>query len=219
MPAPEAQAASSREAADSKIIRLEAVRQLVAEKFPDAVRETLRQSFDESKGLENSTLTEVYGSSGGVSLFLHKAIVESGSFAAWVDAGDSLDPADLPPECLRRLLWVRCSQVGQAVQAMDFLLRDGNVPLLVLDLRRATVRQLQKIPASSWHRFQRILEEGTCAFGIATARACIPAARLRIHVTNRWTLRDLLRTREELTAELHTESAQRGGAAEHQRIA
>lgn len=220
MPAPEAQAAPSREAADSKIIRLEAIRQLVAEKFPDAVRETLQQSFEKSKGLESGALTEVFGSSGGISLFLQKAIVESGGFAAWIDASDSLDPADFPPECLRRLLWVRCCEVGQAVQAADFLLRDGNVPLLVLDLRRTKARQLQKIPASTWHRFQRILEEGTAALGVATTRPCISAARLRIRLTNRWALRDLLRLREELVGELQSEAVHRGATvAFHQRIA
>ena len=210
----------SEEEANSKITRLEAVRQLVAEKFPDAMRAMVRQAFEGDKSdVSNGALTEVFGSGGSVSLFLQKIISARQTFVAWIDAGNTLDPAELPAECLRRLLWVRCTKASEAVQAVDFLLRDGNLPLLILDMRRISQRDLGRIPANTWYRFQRLLEPGASALAVATMRASIPSARVRVSVTNRWHLSDLLRERKELLVSLEAEAMHRGSEMGHQAIA
>ena len=199
---------------DDKIIRFAALKALMEEKFPDAVGQVEPDAALENGGtlLPPGLLTEVTGSSGSVSLLLHALLNTGTTFAGLVDAADTFDPAEIDEEHLRRLLWVRCNDIGMAVQAVDMLLRDGNLPLIILDLRRITVRELRSVPTSTWHRFQRILETGETALGICTLQACIPAARLRWQLAHRWTLRDLLRPREELQAEVHIHAMRRGFA-------
>ncbi len=90
--------------------------------------------------------------------------------------------------------------------------------MVLLDLRMVAARELRSVPASTWHRFQRLLEQQGSALGICTARPCIAAARLRVQARSQWTLRDLLRPREELMAELRSESQYRGVASPDERV-
>jgi len=71
---------------------------------------------------------------------------------------------------------------------------------------------LREIPASTWHRFQRLLEESPLALAVCTGRPCIAPARLRIEVSGSWTLRDMIRPREELLTRLHSRTLHRGVA-------
>ncbi len=198
--------------ADEKIIRFEALRALLEEKFPDARADTAPPAEDAPQPalVPPGIVTEISGSTGSVSLALQAALEAAPAFAGLVDASNGFDPADLAPSCLRRLLWVRCPGIDAAVQAVDFLLRDGNLPLILLDLRRVSASGLRSVPSSTWHRFQRLLESGENALGICTAKACIPAARLRWQADSRWSLRDLLRPREELSAALRLRAIARG---------
>ena len=198
--------------AEEKILRFEALRALLEEEFPDARTETTPPADGASPPalVPPGIVTEISGSIGSVSLALQTALEAVPAFAGLVDASDGFDPAEVAPSCLRRLLWVRCPGIGAAVQAVDFLLRDGNLPLILLDLRRVSAADLRSVPSSTWHRFQRLLESGENALGICTAKACIPAARLRWQADSRWGLRDLLRPREELSASLRLRAIARG---------
>jgi hypothetical protein len=71
------------------------------------------------------------------------------------------------------------------------LLRDGNFPLVILDLVLNPVLELQKIPASHWYRLQRLVEPVPTAFLVFTPRSMISSAQWKLHLENRWTLPQL----------------------------
>ena len=91
----------------------------------------------------------------------------------------------------RHLLWVRCTKTLEAVKAADLLLRDGNFPLVVLDLVLNPAEELRKIPQTSWYRLQRLVEPVPTAFLVLTRRSIISSAQLKLVLENTWTLRDL----------------------------
>ena len=80
------------------------------------------------------------------------------------------------------------------MQAADLLLRDGNFPLVFLDLMLNPLRELGKIPASNWYRFQRLVEPAPSAFLVVTPRSMISSAHMQIDpgkslapAASRWT--------------------------------
>ncbi len=192
--------------------KLADLRRHLSEKFPEppSRKEThfptgLEPIDRLSRGLPRAAVTEICGSLGAGSLLI-AALVQAAQrnrcHAALVDGGRSFDSLDLPPLVLQRLLWVLCDGAAQAVKAADLLLRDGNLPLILLDLQPLPTAQLQRIPASSWHRFHRIAEQGDAALVVLTPRPMIEGVRLRIAAENRWSLEALTRRRRELIYEL-----------------
>ena len=103
---------------------------------------------------------------------------------------------------MKRLLWVRCGLPGEAVKAADLLLRDGNLSLLVVDLQGAECRGVGRIPASTWHRFQRVVEQGNMALAILTPRPLVEGASVKISVDWRWDFEAMADRRTELLARL-----------------
>jgi hypothetical protein len=61
-----------------------------------------------------------------------------------------------PNSILRQLLWMRCTKALEAVKAADLLLRDGNFPLVIVDLILNSPEELRKIPQTTWYRLQRL---------------------------------------------------------------
>jgi len=103
----------------------------------------------------------------------------AGEVAAYVDSCDSFDPgfATKSGVKLEKLLWVQCAhRVDVALKAADMILHSGGFGLIVLDLCDATVGPLNRIPTSSWYRFQRAIENTPAVFVVlarqALARAC-----------------------------------------------
>ena len=187
--------------ASDKIINL---RQLLAERFPptcapsDKRLPTGLESIDEAMGggLPKSAITELSSPnfSAGSALFTHlllRSAYRSGFFLALIDGRDSFDPQPAGNEVLRHLLWVRCRQAAQAVQAADFLLRDGNFPLVILDLVLNAAEELRKIPQTHWYRLQRLVEAVPAAFLVLTRQSIISSAQLKVSLRNAWRLRDL----------------------------
>jgi hypothetical protein len=86
------------------------------------------------------------------------------------------------------------------VQAADFLLRDGNFPVVVLDLALNAAHELRKIPQSHWYRLQRLVESAPAAFLVLTRESIISSAQLKVSLQNAWRLRDL--EEQELTGRL-----------------
>lgn len=198
----------------SRIRRLEVLRQLIDERFPEA-RPGRVVLQEEEEGIPAGMISEVHGSPGAVSLFVTAEMMRQDRvFAGLIDAADEFDPAEVPSSLLRRLVWVRCREVFAAVQAADLLLRDANLSLLFLDLRGIPARELGGIPASTWHRFQRLLEDSPVAFAVCSQRPCIAAARLRLEVSADWTLRDQLLPRAELLRKIRTRTQRRSRAVE-----
>lgn len=182
------------------------LRKLLAERFPQP-RTTSQgriatgfPALDETVGggLPKGAITELTspnisaGSALLISMLLQAAHRER-RFIALVDGCDSFDPQPLGNSCLRNLLWVRCTKAFDAVKAADLLLRDGNFPLVILDLVLNRVEELRKIQQTSWYRLQRLAEPIPTAFLVLTRHSIISAAQLKLVLDNQWELGDLRR--------------------------
>ena len=77
-------------------------------------------------------------------------------------------------------MWVRCRTFTEALRATDFLARDANLALVVLDLRRAPEADWRRTPATTWHRLQRAATDASLALVVITPRPAVPSAQLRL---------------------------------------
>ncbi len=174
--------------AATKIIEL---RQLLREKFPQPTTQrghtlpTGIARLDDllEGGLWQGALTELVAAapSCGSALCLHtllQTLAAAGQWMALIEGDDSFDPQALDNAVLAHLLWVRCTGTAQALRAADLLARDGNLPLIALDLRQNDA--LQKIHSSQWYRLQRLVEEHTTTLLVLTPRHLIPSAHVRL---------------------------------------
>jgi len=180
--------------------KITALRALLSEKFPSAEPKAVGVFRVESAQIElrRGAVTEVCGSPGSGMLLLEGLIGAAraaGMMVALVDGTGGFDPAQCGRD-LRHLLWVRCAEVGGAVKAADLLLRDGNIPLVLLDLQMNA--DLRRIPATTWYRFQRIVEPTASMLVAFTPRPVVGSAVERIELRNRWTLAAMQRRRTEL---------------------
>src|SRR2546423_8525767 len=188
-------------AASDKIIHL---RELLAKRFPqtcvgaDQRLPTGVPAIDGAigGGLPKSAITELTSPnpSAGSALLTHALLQEAhrrAFFLALVDGRDSFDPQTAAIPVLRNLLWIRCSAAADAVKAADFLLRDGNFPLVVLDLVLNPQEELRKIPQNNWYRLQRLVEPAPTAFLVLTRQGIISSAQLKLSLDNLWRLSDL----------------------------
>jgi hypothetical protein len=108
-----------------------------------------------------------------------------------IDGSDSFDPGSSDNAALRHLLWVRCRKVFDAIKAADLLLRDGNFPLVIVDLVLNTTEELRKIPQTSWYRLQRLVEAVPTACLVINRQSVVSSAQLKIVLENSWTLETL----------------------------
>lgn len=191
--------------------KLDDLRRLLAEKFPGVAPQPggvlptgLAQVDGLEGGLRRAALTELCSPSGAGALFIDamlRAVCRARCFAALVDVARSFEPPPAAsPAVLAHLLVVFCQGSRQGVQATDLLLRDGNLSLVLLDLQRAPARDLQRIPASAWHRLQRLAEQTAAAIVVLTPRPMVEAAQVRIVSAHRWTLADQRRWQRDLLA-------------------
>jgi hypothetical protein len=196
---------------DSAAAKIIAFRDLLQRKFPEAhaparpeagVRRTGIFCLD-AIGLAPGAITEVVGAREGcgvgtlIAALLQRETTVSEP-TALVDGRDVFDPCSVPPEALERLLWVRCREVAKAMRVTDLLLRDGNLPLVILDLQAHTPREVQSVPASSWHRLRVLAEKSGVALCAFTPCQTVPCARARLVLEERFTLEALERPRVEL---------------------
>ena len=180
------------------------LRQLLAERFPQTFAPaadrlptgvaTIDQAL--AGGLPKNAITELSSPnpSAGSALLLHALLRNAhraGYFLALVDGRDSFDPQPVGNAPLRNLLWLRCCKAFEAVQAADLLLRDGNFPLVVLDLVLNAADELRKIPQTNWYRLQRLVEAAPVAFLVLTRTSIISSAQLKLTLDNAWRLADL----------------------------
>src|SRR6266446_7066492 len=179
-------------AASGKIVDL---RKLLAERFPQppfsvVTRLVTGLSFVDQTiggGLPKGAITELISpqiSAGSASFIqaLLQAAHRDRYFLALIDGRDSFDPSalsELDNARLRNLLWVRCSKALEAVKAADLLLRDGNFPLLIIDLVFNPAEELRKIPQTTWYRLQRLVE---------SRHGMVSSAQFKIVLENSWSL-------------------------------
>lgn len=185
-------------AARNKVIDL---RNLLAERFPHAplslsTRLVTGLSFLDlviGGGLPKGAITELVspqisaGSASLISALLHAAQRDQ-YFVALIDGRDSFDPQPIGNSCLGHLLWVRCGKALEAIKAADLLLRDGNFPLVIVDLVLNAAEELRKIPQTSWYRLQRLVEPTSTAFLVLSRQSMVGSAQLKLVLENQWTL-------------------------------
>jgi hypothetical protein len=223
---------------ESKVIQL---RQALSERFP-GLRLRLGQNSAIARGaspnglpqvegllqnrLSRGALNEIVasGRNSGSATFIRGVIrcaAARHELIALVDGCDSFDITQVEDAHLRQLLWVRCPSAEVALKAADLLLRDGNLPLVMLDLKLNPESQLRQIPPTTWYRFQRLVE-ATCALClVVTPRPMIAAAKTRINLESDFSLNDLERDSSELLEEIRMEVARtsRFAVATDQKIA
>ena len=147
-------------------------------------------------GFPKSAITELISprpSAGSASLIhaLLRSAQRDQHFIALIDGSDSFDPGSSHNSALQHLLWIRCRKAFDAVKAADLLLRDGNFPLVIVDLVLNTADELRKIPQTSWYRLQRLAEAVPSACLIINRQSMVSSAQLKIVLENSWTLADL----------------------------
>ena len=185
----------------SKVVDL---RNLLAARFPQpfvpatSVLPTGVEFLDQiaGGGLPKSAITELISPhpSGGSASLIH-ALLRSAQrdqhFIALIDGSDSFDPGSSDNSVLQHLLWIRCRKAFDAIKAADFLLRDGNFPLVIVDLVLNSADELRKIPQTSWYRLQRLAEAVPSACLVINRHSLIASAQLKIVLENSWSLTDL----------------------------
>jgi hypothetical protein len=201
--------------ANSTIVQL---RQILADRFPNAqataaVRaEAVRPGWPTGVpqlddllqgGLPQGAITEllVPRPTCGSALLLSRLLQQAQARNQWialVDGCDSFDPAGLDAKTLERILWVRCETADQALKATDLLLRDGNLPMVLLDLAANPAAQLRKIPLSAWYRLQRILEQNATAMLLFTPSPMAACAQAKLTLSSRFSLEALAGNEEEM---------------------
>ena len=155
-------------AVSAKIIDL---RNLLAERFPHpssaaASRLSTHLPCLEKPtrgGLPRGAITELIspGMNAGSASLIHALVhcaYRDNYFLALIDGSDSFDPCGFDNASLQHLLWARCSKAFEAIKAADLLLRDGNFPLVIVDLVLNAPEELRKIPQTNWYRLQRLVE-------------------------------------------------------------
>src|SRR6266496_4614516 len=186
-------------AASAKIIDL---RKLLAERFPHPAVTTATRLFTglpfldqpTGGGLPRGAITELIsprtsaGSASLIQALIHGAYRDN-YFVALIDGRDSFDPYGLDNFSLRHLFWVRCSKASEAIKAADLLLRDGNFPLVIVDLVLNAPEELRKIPQTNWYRLQRLVEVVPTACLVLTRYEMVSSAQLKLLLENSWDIR------------------------------
>jgi hypothetical protein len=194
-----------------KIIEL---RQILAERYPQPTGSssfylpTGWSPIDSllGGGLRKGAITQllVPNLSSGGALVLHEiieAMQDASQYVALIDSLDSFEPiADHP-----LLLWIRCHTVLQTLKATDLLLRDGNLSLVILDFKGNSSQELGKIPGSTWHRFQRIVEGTRSSLLAITRHPIVNSSQITISTMNRLHIDDLSTHRTDLVKSISLE--------------
>ena len=141
--------------------------------------------------LRSGTIYEIVarGASSGVGLSIERLLNGDdvdGHFAL-IDGRDCFDPA-LPGDWLNRVLWVRCRDVLDAVKSADWLLRDGNLTLVLMDLQLNPIHETRRIPASSWYRLRALAEDKDTALCVFSSEKSVPCAHTRLILDDRFTI-------------------------------
>ncbi len=119
-----------------------------------------------------------------------------------VDGADRFDPASFSGTACSRLLWVRCQSAGDMLKAADWLVRDGNVPTILLDATGLARRDLTALPASGWWRLKQGAASSGCRLVVLAPFPLVVSASLRLVLSAGLTLGDFDCGRDELRQRL-----------------
>ncbi|MCB1236623.1 MAG: hypothetical protein KDM91_16265 [Verrucomicrobiae bacterium] len=162
------------------------------------------KALDALGAVEPGTIVEMVGrrpgcGAGLLVAALARAAVRERRHLALIDGADAFDSvsAGLDAADCRFLLWLRCGRrIENALKAADRLLRDGNLPRVVMDLQLCDPRAIRLGLAaaggnSAWHRLRGLAEKTGAVLAAFTPEPTIPCARLRLELRHRWSLDDL----------------------------
>lgn len=120
-----------------------------------------------------------------------------------VDGADHFDPGSYTEAACSRLLWVRCSGGALAMmKAADLLIRDGNVPFLLLDACGLAKEEMRQIPAAAWWRLKLSAEKTGGRVVVMSPYPLVPCAALRLRLSGALGLADFDRPRSALLGRL-----------------
>ncbi len=192
---------------------LQEIRKKLREKFPAAhglaaVPESVERLSE--KPFEIATfpagaISEIIPAAegGGLSLWIAGLLAEPEEAAEFpkfvlVDGGDAFDPVSHTAAACSQLLWVRCAKIQEVLKAADLLVRDANVPFIMLDLCGLPPASLRSIPASAWWRLKQLCETGACRLIVLAPSPLVPCASLRLELSTRLELTDFDLPRNEI---------------------
>ncbi len=179
-------------------IDISELRASLRKKFPAAHRNEISQkaaepatTYQSTIHFDPGTINEVVSSSPsqGVSLLISYLLEQSDELPlVLIDGRDSFDPASHGNELCCRLFWIRCISTDQMIKTADLLIRDGNLPLILLDLHLVALRELSRIPSSLWQRFRNEARDSGCALAVLSPRATVSSAHTRYFLEGAFTL-------------------------------
>lgn len=115
-------------------------------------------------GLPRGGLTEICGPacSGRTTLLLAALASRTtdAEVCAVIDGCDAFDSysAEAAGVDLKKILWVRCQNLNQALRATDLLIKGGGFGFIALDLSDIAPATLRHVPLNAWFRFRRAVE-------------------------------------------------------------
>lgn len=199
---------------------IEILRRQLREKFPQA--HGLRAEQETGASLEMSFVAETFpagaisevipaGPEAGLLLWVAGLLEEPEEVSphpevVLVDGADGFDPRSFTSRACARLLWVRCNSAFQMLKAADLIVRDGNVPFVLLDSTGLARRDLTELPASAWWRMRQTAERTGSRVVVLSRFSLVPCARVRKTLTADLSLRDLDCRREDLLGRLRSVS-------------
>ncbi len=179
-----------------------------AARLPEASPESTERPF-EIACFPPSTISEIIPSADGcgISLWIAGLLAEPDEAPEFpkfvlVDGGDGFDPASHTANACAQLLWVRCRQVTEVLKAADLVVRDANVPFVMLDLCSLPAASLRTIPASAWWRLRQLCEAGSCRLIVLSPSPLVPCASLRLTLSGTLSLTDFDLPRNETLCRL-----------------
>ena len=189
------------------------LRRQLREKFPQAhsvIPATIVEPEESGQPFDPAffpagVVSEVIGS--GVSMLVAGLLGEPAETAVLpdfilVDGGDGFDPSSFTEAACSRLVWVRCSNATEMLKATDLLVRDGNVPFILLDTCGIGSRELRGIPASAWWRLKLAAGISGCRLVVMSPFVQVPCAGVRIALNAQLGLEDFEVPRRELISRL-----------------
>jgi len=200
---------------------VETLRQQLRDKFPQA--HAARPEFAAAPGLPLTVeafpagaVSEVTaaGTGTGLLLLLAGLLGEPDEVSAHpelvlVDGADGFDPASFSGKACSRVLWVRCQSAISMLKAADWLVRDGNVPVVLLDSTGLVHRELAALPAAAWWRLKQGAEHSGCRLLVLAPFPVVPSASMRWSLSANLSLADFDCPRDALLQRLRPVPQQR----------
>jgi hypothetical protein len=143
------------------------------------------------------------GATSGISLLVAGIVKDSEAGVSFpeivlIDGADHFDPGSFSGASCSRLLWVRCACAMDMIKAADLMVRDGNLPFLMLDATGLSQTELARIPAAAWWRLRQLAGSNGSRLVVMSPGPVVPCAAYRLSLNSDLTLADFDRSRGEL---------------------